>query len=102
MSYLPVTEQRNRLKDAVEPVEIISEDELAEKLDKSRVEDRPLRVKQGFDASAPDLHLGHAVSLWKLKTFQDLGHTVVFLIGDFTAMVGDPSGKSKTRPRLTR
>lgn len=91
-----------KLRSGVKPIEIINEDELAAKLERSRTENRPLRVKQGFDASAPDLHLGHAVSLWKLKTFQELGHRVIFLIGDFTGMVGDPSGKSKTRPRLTR
>lgn len=102
MKFLPATEQLKRLKDAVEPVDIVSEDELIAKLEKSRTTGKPLRIKQGFDASAPDLHVGHAVSLWKLKAFQDLGHTVIFLIGDFTGMVGDPSGKSKTRPTLTR
>ncbi len=102
MTFKPAKEQLDRLMDSVPPVEIIDEEELTAKLEKSRAENRPLRVKQGFDASAPDLHLGHAVSLWKLKAFQDLGHTVIFLIGDFTGMVGDPSGKSKTRPRLTR
>ena len=63
---------------------------------------RPLRVKAGFDPTAPDLHLGHTVLINKLKAFQDLGHEVVFLIGDFTGMIGDPSGKSATRPPLTR
>ncbi len=101
-TFPPVEEQIARLKEAVEPVEIIDEDLLRTRLEKSRDENRSLRIKQGFDASAPDLHLGHAVSLWKLKTFQDLGHKVIFLIGDFTGMVGDPSGRSKTRPRLTR
>ncbi len=101
-NFLPVKEQLDRIKDSVEPVEILDEEELALRLEISIKEDRPLRIKQGFDASAPDLHIGHAVSLWKLKTFQDLGHRVIFLIGDFTAMIGDPSGKSKTRPRLTR
>lgn len=100
--FPPVNEQMDRLKAGVAPVEIVSEDELVEKLDQSILENRPLRIKQGFDASAPDLHLGHGVSLWKLKTFQELGHTVIFLIGDFTAMIGDPSGRSKTRPRLSR
>ncbi len=100
--FLPAPEQLAFLKDSVSPIEIVDEAELLQKLEKSRAENRPLIVKQGFDASAPDLHIGHAVSIWKLKTFQDLGHTVVFLIGDFTAMIGDPSGKSKTRPRLTR
>lgn len=101
-NFPPVEEQIARLKEVVEPVEIIDEDLLAARLVKSRNENKPLRIKQGFDASAPDLHLGHAVSLWKLRTFQDLGHKVIFLIGDFTGMVGDPSGRSKTRPRLTR
>lgn len=101
-NFPPVKEQLERLKDSVPPAEIVHEDELAERLDRSMREGIPLRVKQGFDASSPDLHIGHAVSLWKLRTFQKLGHTVVFLIGDFTAMVGDPSGMSKTRPRLSR
>ncbi len=102
MPFKPAKDQLDRLKDNVPPVEIIDEAELLDKLERSRVENRPLRVKQGFDASAPDLHIGHAVSIWKLRTFQELGHRVIFLIGDFTGMVGDPSGKSKTRPRLTR
>ena len=101
-NFLPVPEQLERLKETVPPVEIVSEEELAQKLERSRAERRPLRIKQGFDASAPDLHLGHAVSLWKLRAFQELGHTVIFLIGDFTGMMGDPSGKSKTRPRLSK
>src|SRR5580704_5779546 len=78
--------------------EILLEEELVEKLKSGR----PLRVKAGFDPTAPDLHLGHAVLLNKLRQFQDLGHEVVFLIGDFTAMIGDPTGKSITRPPLTR
>lgn len=78
--------------------EIISEEDLAEKLK----EDRPLTVKAGFDPTAPDLHLGHTVVLQKMKHFQDLGHNVTFLIGDFTGMIGDPSGKSETRKPLTR
>ncbi len=101
-TFPPVEEQLARLKGSVAPVEIINEEELTARLERSRAEGRPLRVKQGFDASAPDLHIGHAVSLWKLRAFQELGHTVIFLIGDFTGMVGDPSGRSKTRPRLTR
>src|SRR5512139_2200893 len=63
---------------------------------------RPLRVKAGFDPTRPDLHLGHTVLMQKMRVFQDLGHEVVFLVGDFTAMVGDPTGKSEARPRLTR
>lgn len=82
-------------------VEIIPENGLLEKLKKAREENRPLRVKLGADPSAPDLHLGHAVVLRKLKQFQDLGHQVVFIIGDFTARIGDPSGRSETRKPLT-
>ena len=82
--------------------EIISEKELEEKLIQARKERRPLRVKAGFDPTAPDLHLGHTVLIQKLKHFQDLGHEVYFLIGDFTGMIGDPSGKSETRPALSR
>src|SRR6267154_1470922 len=82
--------------------EIIRESELREKLEKSRATGKPLRVKAGFDPTAPDLHLGHTVLLRKLKHFQDLGHTVIFLIGDFTGMIGDPTGRSVTRPSLTR
>ncbi len=78
--------------------EIIDEQELKEKL----ATGRPLRVKAGFDPTAPDLHLGHTVLIQKLRHFQDLGHTVIFLIGDFTGMIGDPSGKSETRKKLTR
>jgi len=81
--------------------EIIREPELREKLEKSRASDKPLRVKAGFDPTAPDLHLGHTVLMRKLKHFQDLGHTVIFLIGDFTAMIGDPTGRSATRPPLS-
>src|SRR5690606_8221210 len=68
----------------------------------SRKENRPLRIKYGADPSAPDIHLGHSVPIRKLKQFQDAGHQVVFLIGGYTARIGDPSGKSATRPRLTR
>jgi tyrosyl-tRNA synthetase len=82
--------------------EIIREGELREKLVKSRTTGEPLRVKAGFDPTAPDLHLGHTVLLRKLKHFQDLGHTVIFLIGDFTGMIGDPTGRSATRPPLSR
>lgn len=78
--------------------EILPESDLKSKLQ----EGRPLRIKAGFDPTAPDLHLGHTVLINKLRQFQDLGHEVMFLIGDFTAMIGDPSGKSATRPPLTR
>ncbi len=83
-------------------VEVISGEELARKVAASGKEGRPLRVKAGFDPTAPDLHLGHTVLIQKLKHFQDAGHQVVFLIGDFTGMIGDPSGKSETRKALTR
>src|ERR1700685_3776747 len=63
---------------------------------------RPLRIKAGFDPTRPDLHLGHTVLMQKMRQFQDLGHTVIFLVGDFTAMVGDPTGRNESRPRLTR
>ena len=82
-------------------VEVISEDELRRKLITARDKDRPLRVKLGLDPTAPDIHLGIAVVLRKLRLFQDLGHEVIIIIGDFTAAIGDPSGKSKTRPQLS-
>jgi len=83
-------------------VEIISEEEAVSKFERSLQTGEPLTVKVGFDPTAPDLHLGHAVLLRKMKHFQDLGHRVVFLIGDFTASIGDPTGRSKTRPPLSR
>jgi len=82
--------------------EIIGEEELLKKLKKAYDEDTPLRIKAGFDPTAPDLHLGHTVLIQKLKHFQDLGHQVVFLIGDFTGMIGDPTGKNETRKALTK
>ena len=81
--------------------EILPEDELIKKLERSAATGKPLRVKMGFDPSAPDIHLGHAVGLRKLRTFQDLGHVVILIVGDYTGMVGDPSQRSDTRPRLT-
>ena len=78
--------------------EILLEDELLQRLEQGK----PLRVKAGFDPTAPDLHLGHTVLINKLRQFQELGHEVIFLIGDFTGMIGDPSGKSATRKPLTR
>ncbi|HSS21940.1 MAG TPA: tyrosine--tRNA ligase [Pyrinomonadaceae bacterium] len=83
-------------------VEIIPEAELRLKLEKSARTGKPLRIKLGADPTAPDIHLGHTVVIRKLRAFQDLGHTVIFLIGDFTGLIGDPSGKSATRPQLTR
>ncbi|MGA2774150.1 MAG: tyrosine--tRNA ligase [Bryobacteraceae bacterium] len=82
--------------------EIIREEDLRERLTEAARKGRPLRVKVGFDPTAPDLHLGHTVILRKMKHFQDLGHTVIFLIGDMTAMIGDPSGRNVTRPPMTR
>jgi len=99
MKRLSIEEELEILTSNV--VEIIPENGLEEKLKKAREENRPLRVKLGADPSAPDLHLGHAVVLRKLKQFQDLGHQVVFIIGDFTARIGDPSGRSETRKPLT-
>ena len=82
-------------------VEILSVDELEKKLLHSLKTSRPLKIKLGADPSRPDLHLGHSVVLRKLREFQDLGHEAILIIGDFTAMIGDPSGKSKTRPQLS-
>ncbi len=99
-SFAPVEEQLTYLKKGA--AEIIREADLRAKLEKSRATGKPLRVKLGMDPTAPDLHLGHTVVLRKLKHFQDLGHTAIFLIGDFTGMIGDPTGRSVTRPPLTR
>jgi tyrosyl-tRNA synthetase len=98
--FLPVAEQLAYLRKG--SVEIIREDELKARLEKSLASGTPLRVKAGFDPTAPDLHLGHTVLIRKLKHFQDMGHTVVFLIGDGTGLIGDPSGRNATRPPLTR
>ena len=95
----PVPEQMAIIRQGCH--EIIREEELAARLEKARATGKPLRVKAGFDPTAPDLHLGHTVLIQKLKNFQDLGHQVIFLIGDFTGLIGDPSGKSETRPPLT-
>jgi tyrosyl-tRNA synthetase len=99
-TFAPVDEQLTYLKKG--SAEIVRESELRAKLEKSRATGKPLRVKLGMDPTAPDLHLGHTVVLRKLKHFQDLGHTAIFLIGDFTGMIGDPTGRSATRPPLTR
>ena len=98
--FKPVDEQIAYLRKGA--AEIIREEDLRAKLEASAKTGKPLRVKLGVDPTAPDLHLGHTVVLRKLKHFQDLGHTAIFLIGDFTAMVGDPTGQSETRPPLTR
>jgi tyrosyl-tRNA synthetase len=81
--------------------ELIPEAELVRKLERSLATKTPLRVKQGFDPTAPDIHLGHTIGLRKLRQFQELGHQVVLIVGDFTALVGDPSGRSQTRPKLS-
>ena len=83
-------------------VEILVEEELEEKLKQSVDTGKPLRIKTGFDPTAPDLHLGHTVLIQKMKQFQELGHEVCFLIGDFSGMIGDPTGKNETRRPLTR
>jgi tyrosyl-tRNA synthetase len=98
--FKPVAEQLAYLKKGV--AEIIREEELKAKLERSLKTGKPLRAKLGLDPTAPDIHLGHTVVIRKLKHFQDMGHTAVFLIGDFTAMVGDPTGQSETRPPLSR
>jgi tyrosyl-tRNA synthetase len=98
--FPPVDEQLAYLRKGA--AEIIRESDLRERIEKSLVSGKPMRVKAGFDPTAPDLHLGHTVLMRKLKHFQDMGHTVIFLIGDFTGLIGDPSGRSATRPALTR
>ena len=99
-SFLPVDEQLDYLQKGA--AEIIRVPDLKEQLEESRKTGRPLRIKAGFDPTAPDLHLGHTVLMRKLKHFQDLGHQVIFLVGDFTSLIGDPTGRSVTRKPLTR
>jgi len=99
MKFLPIEEQLILIKRGVE--EILPEEELVEKLKKSKETNTPLIIKLGCDPSRPDLHIGHGVVLRKLRHFQDLGHQVVLVIGDFTAIIGDPSGRNKTRPQLS-
>jgi tyrosyl-tRNA synthetase len=96
----PVDEQLARIR--LGTAAIVSEDELRTKLERARRAGAPLRIKVGFDPTAPDLHLGHTVVIQKMRQFQDLGHTVYFVIGDFTGLIGDPTGKSETRRPLTR
>jgi len=98
--FPPVDEQLTYIKRGL--AELIREEELRERLIAAAKENRPLRVKAGFDPTAPDLHLGHTVLLRKMKHFQDLGHTVIFLIGDMTGIIGDPTGRNITRPPMTR
>src|ERR1041385_8738265 len=99
-NFPPVDEQLAYIKKGA--AEIIHERELRERLENSLKTGKPLRVKAGFDPTAPDLHVGHTVLIRKLKHFQDLGHTVIFLIGDMTGLIGDPTGRNITRPPLTR
>ena len=99
MKFLPIEEQLTLIKRGVE--EILPEEELVEKLEKSQQTNTPLVIKLGCDPSRPDLHIGHGVVLRKLRHFQDLGHQVVLVIGDFTSIIGDPSGRNKTRPQLS-
>ncbi|MFO8098624.1 MAG: tyrosine--tRNA ligase [Salinibacter sp.] len=99
MSFPPVDEQLKVLRRGVE--ELVPEEDLAEKIERSRATETPLIAKLGCDPSRPDLHLGHTVVLRKLRQFQDLGHRAVLIVGDFTGMIGDPSGRSETRPQLT-
>jgi tyrosyl-tRNA synthetase len=98
--FLPVDEQMDLLQKGA--AEIIRVADLRERLEESRKTGRPLRVKAGFDPTAPDLHLGHTVLMRKLRHFQQLGHTVIFLVGDFTSLIGDPTGRNVTRKPLTR
>ena len=97
---MTIAEQLEFLKKGT--VDLIREDDLKAKLERSAKTGKPLRVKLGLDPTAPDIHVGHTVVIRKLRAFQDLGHTVIFLIGDFTGMIGDPSGKNVTRPPLSR
>jgi tyrosyl-tRNA synthetase len=97
--FPPVNEQMDEIRR--DTLELVPEDDLARKLERSLRTGEQLRIKQGFDPTRPDLHIGHAVSMRKLRTFQELGHDVIFVVGDYTARVGDPSGRSETRPRLT-
>ena len=99
MNFLSPSEQLQIIKENVE--EIIPEEELLNKLKNSYKESKPLKIKAGFDPTSADLHLGHTLLIKKLKIFQDLGHEINFLIGDFTARIGDPTGRDKTRPPLS-
>jgi tyrosyl-tRNA synthetase len=100
METVTIDEQLDYLKKGL--AELIREDELRERLTQSKTTGRPLRIKAGFDPTAPDLHLGHTVLLRKMRHFQDLNHTVIFLIGDITGLIGDPTGRNTTRPPMTR
>src|SRR5262245_14768798 len=97
---IPVQEQLEHIRTGA--VEVIREEELLEKLKRAQKTGKPLRVKAGFDPTAPDIHVGHTVLIRKMKHFQDLGHVAIFLIGDFTGLIGDPTGRSVTRKQLTK
>ena len=99
MQFRPVKEQLDILMRGV--IDVVPQEELEKKLQKSYDTGVPLRIKMGVDPTAPDVHFGHTVVMRKLRQFQDLGHTVVLIVGDYTAQIGDPSGRNKARPRLT-
>jgi len=99
MLFPPLNEQMDLIREGA--VDLLPEDELVSKIERSIKEQKPMNIKLGCDPSKPDLHIGHAVVLNKLRQFQDLGHNAILIIGDFTAMIGDPSGRNKTRPQLT-
>ena len=100
MQFRPVKEQLDILMRGV--IDVVPQEELEKKLQKSYDTGVPLRIKMGVDPTAPDVHFGHTVVMRKLRQFQDLGHTVVLIVGDYTAQIGDPSGRNKARPRLRR
>ena len=100
MSFRPVPEQLEYLKKGC--AEVIRLEDLKERLEQSAKTGKPLTIKVGFDPTAPDLHVGHTVLMRKMRHFQELGHTVIFVIGDSTAMIGDPTGRNITRPPMTR
>src|SRR6187401_1317200 len=100
MKIPPAHEQLPTLLEGI--VDLNTREDLAQRLDESYQSQRPLKIKAGFDPTAPDIHLGHTVLLNKLRQFQQAGHEIYFLIGDFTAMIGDPSGKNATRPPLSQ
>jgi tyrosyl-tRNA synthetase len=97
--FPPVSEQMDAIRGGA--LEILSEEALVRKLERARSTGEPLKIKQGFDPTRPDLHIGHAVSIRMLRTFQELGHQVIFVVGDYTARIGDPSGRSELRPQLS-
>ena len=97
--FAPINQQLDEIRR--DASEIIPEDDLVRKLERGIARKQPLKIKQGFDPTRPDLHIGHAVSMRKLRTFQELGHEVIFVVGDYTARVGDPSGRSEARPKLS-